>query len=92
MTVKYWEYKDIYEGISIAKAGSYNSDDKTITVFIKKDDANRAIAYQEIKEIWKDATWQFVAMLWTKSVEDLKAMSRNELGQKITEIIAKHRD
>lgn len=92
ITVRYADYKDIYQGISIAKAGSYNADDKTITVFIKSDDANRAEAYKEIKKIWKDATWRFVAMLWTKSVEELKAAERNELGQKITGIIINHRN
>lgn len=91
ITVKYADYKNIYEGISIVKAGTYNADEKTITIFIKKDDANRAMAYQEIKEIWKDATWQFVAMLWSKSVEELNAAAQNDLGQKITAIIIKHR-
>ena len=91
ITVRYADYKDIYQGISIAKAGSYNAVDKTIIIFIKKDDANRAMAYKEIKELWKDATWQFVAMLWTKSDEELKAAARNELGQKINKIIFNYR-
>lgn len=91
ITVRYADYKDIYQGISIAKAGSYNAVDKTIVIFIKKDDANRAMAYKEIKEIWKDATWQFVAMLWTKSDDELKAAARNELGQKINKIIFNYR-
>ena len=76
ITVRYADYKDIYQGISIAKAGSYNAEEKTITIFIKKDDANRAMAYKEIKGLWKDATWQFVAMLWTKSDEELKAAAK----------------
>lgn len=91
ITVRYADYKDIYQGISIAKAGSYNAVDKTIVIFIKKDDANRAMAYKEIKELWKDATWQFVAMLWTKSDDELKAAARNELGQKINKIIFNYR-
>ena len=91
ITVRYADYKDIYQGISIAKAGSYNAVDKTIVIFIKKDDANRAMAYKEIKELWKGATWQFVAMLWTKSDDELKAAARNELGQKINKIIFNYR-
>lgn len=91
ITVRYADYKDIYQGISIAKAGSYNAVDKTIVIFIKKDDANRAMAYKAIKELWKDATWQFVAMLWTKSDDELKAAARNELGQKINKIIFNYR-
>lgn len=91
ITVRYADYKDIYQGISIAKAGSYNAVDKTIVIFIKKDDANRAMAYKGIKELWKDATWQFVAMLWTKSDDELKAAARNELGQKINKIIFNYR-
>lgn len=91
ITVRYADYKDIYQGISIAKAGSYNAVDKTIVIFIKKDDANRAMAYKEIKELWKGATWQFVAMLWTKSDDELKAAAKNELGQKINKIIFNYR-
>lgn len=91
ITVRYADYKDIYQGISIAKAGSYNAVDKTIVIFIKKDDANRAMAYKAIKELWKDATWQFVAMLWTKSDDELKAAAKNELGQKINKIIFNYR-
>lgn len=91
ITVRYADYKDIYQGISIAKAGSYNAVDKTIVIFIKKDDANRAMTYKEIKELWKGATWQFVAMLWTKSDDELKAAARNELGQKINKIIFNYR-